>query len=163
MSSPHPHARGRVRFAWLAVAACIAAILLFSGEEFAARNTSGILAAILRWIFPQIGADDLQRAHLLVRKGAHLSEYGVLGLLAFRALWLSLASPAPKLALMALALVLGVAATDELRQSFLPSRTGALADVALDALGGAIGLGAVLAAQRAAGVAAPARAERRSA
>lgn len=163
MSRVDPPARRRVRLAWLAVAACVAAILLFSGEEFAARNTSGILGPILRWLFPQMSADDLYRTHLLVRKGAHLTEYGLLGLLAFRALRLSLAASLAKVALLSLALVLGVAATDELRQSFLPSRTGALADVALDALGGLIGLGVILAAQRATGLGAAAPAERRSA
>jgi VanZ family protein len=156
VNAPDPLARRRVRLAWLAVALCIALILLFSGEDFAAGNTSRFLGPIMRWLFPQLSADALYRVHVLVRKTAHVTEYALLGLLVFRALRLSLAVSLPRVALLGLALVLCVAATDELRQSFLPSRTGALTDVGLDVLGGILGLGVIVAAHRAAGIGAPA-------
>jgi VanZ family protein len=55
--------------------------------------------------------------------------------------------------------VLSVAGIDELRQATLASRTGSLADVALDLTGGAIGVLLIVALHRWLGVGAPAREE----
>jgi hypothetical protein len=68
---------------------------------------------------------------LLLRKLAHASEYALLGLLLVRALGRQY-----------LALVLGIAyaVTDELHQHFISGRTGAPVDVAIDALGVALGV-----------------------
>ena len=67
---------------------------------------------------------------LLLRKLAHLVEFAILGALLARAL--------PALH----ALVAGVlyAAFDELHQHFVPGRTGALRDVAIDAVGVMLGI-----------------------
>ncbi len=152
-SSRDPSARERR--AWLAVAACIGLILLFSGDEFSAGSTSRFFGPLLRWLFPEIGAATFLALHLWVRKLAHLSEYALLGLLAFRALRLSIAVSLPRTALLGLVVVLAVAATDELRQSFLASRTGSLLDVGIDFAGGAIGVCLIIALHRAAGIGAP--------
>jgi hypothetical protein len=66
-----------------------------------------------------------------LRKVAHLTEYAVLGALLARAL--DRAAPA---------LVLGVAyaVTDEIHQHFVRGRNGNPVDVAIDALGVALGL-----------------------
>jgi len=141
--------------AWLAVAACIGVILLFSSDEFSAGSTSRILGPILRWLFPDLGSNTLLALHLWVRKSAHLTEYAVLGLLAFRALRLSLAISLPRTALLGLVVVLAVSATDEFRQSFLASRTGSIVDVGIDLVGGALGVCLVIALHRAAGIGAP--------
>jgi VanZ family protein len=138
------------------VAVCIGVILGFSGEDFSAGQTSRIIGPLLRWLFPHLDPATLYAAHGLVRKGAHVTEYAVLGLLAFRALRLSLAISLPRTALLGIALVLAVAATDELRQSFLPSRTGSLVDVMIDLSGGALGVCLIVAAHRAAGIGPPA-------
>jgi VanZ family protein len=137
------------------VAAWVAAILVFSGEEFSARQTSRILGPLLGWLFPGLDVAQLYALHMGVRKAAHVIEYALLGLLAFRAFRLSLAVSLPRAAGLGLALVLAVAATDELRQSMLRSRTGSLADVGFDFAGGALGVGLLVAAHRAAGIAAP--------
>jgi VanZ family protein len=68
---------------------------------------------------------------LVLRKAGHIAEYAILGALAGRALGSSLP---------AFLLATAYAATDELHQHFVPGRTGALADVAIDALGAAIGV-----------------------
>ena len=141
--------------AWLAVAACTGVILLFSSEEFSAGSTSRFLGPILRWLIPDLRADTLLVLHLWVRKAAHLCEYAVLGLLSFRALRLSLAISLPRTALLGLVVVLAVAATDELRQSFLSSRTGSIVDVAIDLVGGALGVCLIIALHRAVGIGAP--------
>jgi hypothetical protein len=137
------------------VAACIGLILLFSGDEFSAGSTSRFFGPLLRWMFPEISTATFLALHLWVRKLAHLSEYALLGLLAFRALRLSIAVSLPRTALLGLVVVLAVAATDELRQSFLASRTGSLLDVGIDFAGGAIGVCLIIALHRAAGIGAP--------
>jgi hypothetical protein len=130
-------------------------ILLFSGDEFSAGSTSRFLGPLLRWLFPDVSTATFLMFHLWVRKLAHLTEYGLLGLLAFRALRLSLAVSVARTALLGLVVVLAVAATDELRQSLLASRTGSLVDVGIDLAGGALGVCLIVALHRAAGIGAP--------
>jgi VanZ family protein len=68
---------------------------------------------------------------LVLRKIAHTAEYAVLGALLVRATGRA-----------GLAFALGTlyAISDELHQSFVPGRHGSLIDVAIDALGVAIGV-----------------------
>jgi len=67
----------------------------------------------------------------ILRKGAHVTEYAVLGGLLYRAL-----------AREALALAAGIAyaATDELHQHFVRGRHASPVDVAIDAAGVAVGM-----------------------
>jgi VanZ family protein len=67
----------------------------------------------------------------ILRKGAHLAEYAVLGGLLYRALGRE-----------ALALAVGIAyaATDELHQYFVRGRHASPVDVAIDAIGIAVGM-----------------------
>jgi VanZ family protein len=67
----------------------------------------------------------------ILRKGAHLTEYAVLGGLLYRALGRE-----------ALALAVGIAyaATDELHQYFVRGRHASPVDVAIDAVGIAVGM-----------------------
>lgn len=152
---------GRALRAWLAVAACVGVILAFSGDDFSAQSTSRILGPLLRWLFPELPGATLHAIHVFVRKAAHVTEYAVLGLLAVRALRLSLAISPARCALLGLGVVLAVAATDELRQSYLASRTGSIADVGFDLAGGALGVGLIVAVHRAAGIGGPVSAGRR--
>jgi VanZ family protein len=144
----------RMSWAWLWVAACVAMILQFSSDAYSADTTGRFLLPLLHWLFP----DDWRTrrmAHGLIRKGAHLAEYSLLALLAFRALRLSIGAAPWRIAGLALALVLTVAATDEWRQSLIPTRTGSLADVALDFGGGVIGVLVIVALHRLMGFGAP--------
>jgi VanZ family protein len=146
---------GKVWRAWLAVMLCIAAIWVFSGESFSADATSGLLGSLLRWLHPDISWRTLVRAHFLARKAAHLTEYAVLAVLAFRALRLSLDVSTPRIIGLAMGLVVAVAALDELRQSFLETRTGSLADVAINFTGGALGVVLIVVLHRWLGIGAP--------
>ena len=67
----------------------------------------------------------------ILRKGAHLTEYAVLGVLLYRAL-----GREP----LALAVGIAYAATDELHQYFVPGRHASPVDVAIDAVGVAAGM-----------------------
>ena len=68
---------------------------------------------------------------LVLRKLAHVGEYAVLGALLLRAL----GRPLP-----AAALGVAYAVTDELHQRFVPGRLGSPRDVAIDAVGVALGI-----------------------
>jgi VanZ family protein len=67
----------------------------------------------------------------ILRKGAHLTEYAVLGGLLYRAL-----GREP----LALAAGIAYAATDELHQYFVRGRHASPVDVAIDAVGIAVGM-----------------------
>jgi VanZ family protein len=67
----------------------------------------------------------------ILRKGAHVTEYAVLGALLYRAL-----GKEP----LALALGIAYAATDELHQYFVRGRHASPVDVAIDAVGLSIGM-----------------------
>ena len=67
----------------------------------------------------------------ILRKGAHLTEYAVLGALLYRAL-----GREP----LALAVGIAYAATDELHQHFVHGRHASPLDVAIDAVGVAAGM-----------------------
>jgi VanZ family protein len=67
----------------------------------------------------------------ILRKGAHLTEYAVLGGLLYRAL---------DREALALAVGIAYAATDELHQYFVRGRHASPVDVAIDAVGVAVGM-----------------------
>lgn len=84
---------------------------------------------------------------------AHLVLYGALAVLLSWALWASArGEPAEQgllVAALALALTVLYGVSDELHQAFVPGRTASEADLLADAIGGLLGLGGVLASQRA--------------
>jgi VanZ family protein len=67
----------------------------------------------------------------ILRKGAHITEYAVLGALLYRALGIE-----P----LALAVGIAYASTDELHQHFVHGRHASPIDVAIDAVGLSVGM-----------------------
>lgn len=67
----------------------------------------------------------------VLRKGAHVTEYAILGLLLYRAL---------EREALALAAGIAYAATDELHQHFVSGRHASPVDVAIDAVGVSLGM-----------------------
>jgi len=115
---------------WLPVVAWSAVILIASDETFSAANSGAWVRAILGRDLPYV-------LHVLIRKLAHLVEYGILGALAFRAARVDV----PRRAMaVALAVALLVSMIDEVHQSTLASRTGTGWDVLLDLIGAGIAL-----------------------
>ncbi len=83
-----------------------------------------------------------------LRVSGHLIAYATLGGLLLVALARA-GRPRPIHALVAWALAVGYGLTDEFHQSFVPDRMGRLNDVAVDAVGAAIGVGLAWLALRA--------------
>jgi VanZ family protein len=131
---------------WLPVVVWAAAISLLSSDSFSGEQTRYLLLPVLHLVLPHAAPETLLAMHDIVRKLAHPSEYAVLGFLAARAYARPQRANAASLGL-ALAFCAAWAALDELHQSFVPSRTGAAADVALDTAGAIVGV-ALWAARR---------------
>lgn len=79
-----------------------------------------------------------ERIEFPVRKGAHMTEYGVLAML-----WLGVLAGEEitrKRAVIAIVLTALYASTDEFHQLFVPGRSGQVRDVLIDSCGAAIGV-----------------------
>lgn len=130
---------------YVPLALWVAFIFFASSDNLSASNTSRIVRPLLLWLFPNITEAGLLDAHFLVRKGAHLTEYAVLGWLAARAFLTSSRRVLRRHWITAsICLVALCALLDEYHQSFLASRTGTIYDSLLDTTGGAIALALVV-------------------
>jgi VanZ family protein len=126
---------------WFPVAAWAIVIFVFSTDHFSSFNTSSILAPLLSWLLSGISALEIDDVHVATRKLAHWSEYLVFAVLLLRALKND-ASRRCELrhAGWTLALVLLYALSDELHQTFVPTRTASIRDVMINVLGGICGI-----------------------
>src|SRR6266581_5535849 len=125
-----------VRFVryWMPAIVWMAVIFLGSTYILSAEHTSRFLVPFLRWIDPQISLAALNMIQVLIRKLGHLTEYAILAALLWRAFgrgitWHLKMSILFLVAWVACAIF---AASDELHQSFVPSRTASPNDVMID-------------------------------
>jgi VanZ family protein len=127
---------------WLPVVVWLAFVFFMSTAAFSADNTFSVVETLLRLLCPWLGPRQIVSIHAVIRKGAHVFEYFVLGLLLVRAFRGSGASRGRKWLWPALA-VSGIvlwALGDEFHQSFVATRTASLMDVAIDTAGGMLAL-----------------------
>lgn len=113
---------------WMPVLLWVSALFILSTSIFSAANTSMIIVPILRWILPGASAATLSTLHVLIRKSAHFTNYGIL-------FWLLIRGPMYGRPYAALAICVGYAFLDEGHQLFVPGRGPSLYDVALDSSG----------------------------
>jgi VanZ family protein len=126
---------------WLPTVLWMLLIYGASSDTISAQRSSRIIGPIVRWLCPRLPAAQVERIVFTVRKTAHFVEYGVLALLLWHALW----KPRWRdqrpwnwpVAGFVMLLVGLYAASDEIHQRFVPSRTGSPWDVLLD-LSGAV-------------------------
>lgn len=101
------------------------------------KRAAPYFAPLLVFLFPRADGEHLKVYHRVARKLCHFFGYAVLSLLSATAFYNSSVTFVARFwHVCAFALVLVVAAADEIRQSFAPERVGSLADVALDSAGG---------------------------
>src|ERR1700756_3063306 len=91
---------------WIPVLMWGAIIFTLSTAEFSAVNTSKVIDPILRLLIPGISAASVDVCHMLVRKAAHFTEYGIL-------FWLLIRGPMAHRPYLALMLCVVYALTDE--------------------------------------------------
>ena len=120
----------------------MAVIFSASTDSFSSGHTSRFIGPFLRWLNPNISPEAIQTVQLVVRKGAHMTEYALLAVL----LWRALRRTPPRAgwdgrrATIAFALAVAYAISDEIHQSFVPSRSGQVGDVLFDSAGAFLGL-----------------------
>jgi VanZ family protein len=133
---------------WFPPIAWSAVILLASTDAFSGANTGSVLERVLVWFTGHpVAPATLDRLNFLIRKSAHLTEYGILGALAFRAIRGEQRLWSLRWSVGAILLAAFVASIDEIHQTFVPSRTGTFHDVLLDAAGATVAQILIRAAQ----------------
>ena len=128
---------------WLLVIVWMIIIFLFSAQPATASNDLSL--NIIDQLFSFIGLslnsniELLNTINLIIRKGAHLFVYLILGGLITNALW---PYRLPKASLLKLSCIIGLsyATIDEFHQLFVDGRSGQISDVFLDSLGVIIGV-----------------------
>jgi VanZ like protein len=125
--------------AWWPAVVWIGLIAFESTDFFSAQHTGSLLYTVLTRLFGQINFYDFLIFHHYLRKTGHVVGYGMLSLLLLRGWRVTLGRIHTLLLRAALLSWLGtaiVAALDEWHQSYIPSRTGTIWDVALDSVAG---------------------------
>src|ERR1051326_3302049 len=125
---------------WLPVVVWAAIIIQATGRTFDAPHTSGWLETFLGDIGLHFSALTLDVVNAVLRKIGHLTAYGIMAALSFRAVREGRSGFTIRWALIALAITVCVASTDEFLQSFTPTRGSSVWDVLLDTVGGTIAL-----------------------
>ena len=133
---------------WLPPIVWTVVIFIASTDLFSGSNTAGVLQRIATVIFGhRLAPATAEMLNFVIRKTAHLTEYGILSALTFRALRGEKQSWNARWAIGAIVFATVIASIDEIHQTFVPSRTGTLHDVVLDAAGATIAQILIRAAQ----------------
>lgn len=134
-----PPARG-----WVAVCVCLAlfTLLIWGNSMRTATQSAQQSGAVLAWLTPWLEAwgVNTQGFHTVLRKLAHFSEYGLLGVLWGCELWLGPHGQRLRGAGERLGLCMFTACLDETIQLFVPGRSGEIRDVWIDVAGALTGL-----------------------
>ncbi|HEV2117396.1 MAG TPA: VanZ family protein [Terriglobales bacterium] len=135
MKSPGPN-----NFPWREWTAAILWLILIAIEStpwLSSQNTGHVLYQMLVSVFGSINVSGVSVANAVLRKVGHVTGYGILSWLLFRAWRVTLgsfrdAAWALPWSVIAFFMTAAVASLDEWHQTFLPSRTGTIHDVYLD-------------------------------
>jgi VanZ family protein len=136
-----PEPRPNLLRAWWPAVVWIVLITFESTDYFSSQNTGSMLYVLLTRLFGNINFYKFLIFHHYLRKTGHVVGYGMLSLLLLRGWRTTLGRFQTLLLRTTLLSWLGtacVAALDEWHQSFIPSRTGTIWDVALDSVAGVV-------------------------
>ena len=135
---------------WLPPLAWMFLIFSASADSNSYRHSSTLFEPLLHWLFPQMPQARVEFIHYLFRKAGHLTEFALLALLLWRAVRNThRAVVAPECckggwrweeAGLSLSIILLYAASDEIHQAFVATRSALISDVFVDTSGGAVGL-----------------------
>ena len=126
-------------FYWAPAALWAAVVLAASSEPLAAEHTGQWLQDVVVFIAGRpLSPEAFAITHYVIRKLAHLTEYGIFGALMFRALRSDERGWSVRSAIGAVIAAALLAAVDEWHQTFVPGRTGAAGDVLIDICGATI-------------------------
>jgi len=126
--------------AWLLPLVWAGVIWLLGSGSFSQPETSRILGPLFAWLLPFVSESVRTEWVGLVRKSAHLVEYGLLAVLLLHPITLTITRRPARIASIVLATTAVLAGADEFRQTQIASRTGTVADALLDIAGAAAAL-----------------------
>ena len=106
-----------------------------STDAFSASHTSRFIIPVLHLLFPFASAETLERAHFVIRKTAHFSEYFIFSLFLMRGMRGRDHGWKLRWAIWAVVIAAAYSALDEYHQSFVPSRTASPWDSMIDTTG----------------------------
>src|SRR4051812_3821202 len=69
---------------WFPLIAWMVVIFFFSTDTFSSAHTLGFIESILKSVFPSMSTAQLVFWHGVIRKVGHVTEYAILGFLAWR-------------------------------------------------------------------------------
>lgn len=136
-----PAERPSLLRAWWPALVWVGVIAVESTDYLSSDRTGSALYAVLSRLFGPINLYDFLIWHHYLRKAGHVVGYGILCLLLLRGLRMTLNANRRFTLISAGLAWLGtafVASLDEWHQTFIPSRTGTIRDVALDSVAGLV-------------------------
>jgi VanZ family protein len=119
---------------WAPLLVWLLTMFFLSTDFFSSFETSRVIVPILHFFFPGLTHGQLALWHGVIRKLAHITEYFILTLFAYR----SIRHDQPNLAhakLKTIAFVVFAASLDEIHQRLTAFRTPSPVDVGYDCLG----------------------------
>src|SRR5206468_5778226 len=120
---------------WLPVVVWSGLILLTSSDLFSSGHSGSIMVLLFgRYLSPA----QIELLNFCFRKTAHLTGYGILGWLGFRAARGESPGFALRWAVTGVVIAVAIASVDEWHQTLVPSRGGSAQDVLLDGCGAVI-------------------------
>lgn len=133
------HARARLG---VCIALCVVTILIWGNSMRTATQSAQQSGSVLAVLAPWLNALGIQPEafHNVLRKLAHFSEYGLLGLLWTAELWLEPHNRKGRGSMDRLGLCMLTALVDETIQLFVPGRSGEIRDVWIDSAGALTGI-----------------------
>jgi VanZ family protein len=115
---------------------CVAVLIsLFSTHYFSSAETSRILIPFLHSIFPAASPHTLSRMHTVIRKLAHVTEFGAFSTTVFHGIRGERQGWRWQWAFTTLLIAVSYAGLDEWHQSFVPLREARFRDVLIDSTG----------------------------
>jgi len=117
-------------------AICVGIIIsLFSTHYFSANQTGHVIIPILHWLFPRMSQRELHISHVLIRKLAHVTEFGIFSAAVFHGVRGPRHGWQWDWAIITLLIAVAYAGLDEWHQSFVPLREPRVRDVLIDSFG----------------------------
>jgi VanZ family protein len=134
---------------WVVTAAWAGTIAVLSTGSYSGSVTGWLLSQLLLALHIHFPPHVFATLHFLIRKLAHLTEYGIFALLLYHSfqprhpeVWKT------RSACIALVVAGLYSLTDEYHQSFVPGRTASLRDCGIDTAGAFLALALLYAGQR---------------
>jgi VanZ family protein len=125
-----------VRLQYWLPAICLAILIsLFSTHYFSSQQTARVIIPVLRWLLPFASFRTLNRMHTLIRKLAHVTEFGFFSTAVFYGVRRDRSGWRLDWAVYTLMIAVTYAGLDEWHQSFVPLREPRVRDVVIDATG----------------------------